>query len=96
MQQMSKTLTPEEHGSYDRAAGWWDVAESWLEGVAFINPLRRTGLVGRQRTAVLEIGVGSGRGLAFHPPDARVVAFDFSPSMLQRAVAKAKRSRLAR
>ena len=41
---------------------------------------------------MLEIGVGGGRGLRFYPHDARVVAFDFSPSMLRRAVAKARQN----
>jgi ubiquinone/menaquinone biosynthesis C-methylase UbiE len=88
---MSQTLTPEQHDSYDRSAGFMDLLETWLETVTFINRLRKSAWAAAEGPMVLEIGVGSGRGLALHPPDARVVAFDFSPSMLRRASAKAKR-----
>jgi ubiquinone/menaquinone biosynthesis C-methylase UbiE len=37
---------------------------------------------------VLEVGVGTGRNLPYHPGDARVVAIDLSPRMLRRAAGK--------
>lgn len=40
----------------------------------------------------LEIGVGTGANFAFHPPEARVVASDISPSMLRRAARKPERA----
>lgn len=86
---MSKTITPDEYNAYDRCARGLDIAESCLEGVALINSLRRRSWSAARGPLVLEIGVGSGRGLPFHPVDARVVAFDFSPSMLKRAITKA-------
>jgi ubiquinone/menaquinone biosynthesis C-methylase UbiE len=89
---MSKTITPDEHNAYDRYARCLDIAESCLEGVALINSLRRRSWSAARGPLVLEIGVGSGRGLPFHPGDARVVAFDFSPSMLKCAIAKAAQS----
>jgi phosphatidylethanolamine/phosphatidyl-N-methylethanolamine N-methyltransferase len=40
---------------------------------------------------VLELGVGTGKNLAYHPVRVRVTAVDFSPRMLKRARAKARR-----
>ena len=85
---MPETMTIQEHASYDKAAGWLDIAESGLEAMALVNPLRRRSWSGVRGPLVLEVGVGSGRSLPFHPTDARVVAFDFSPSMLKRTIVK--------
>jgi phosphatidylethanolamine/phosphatidyl-N-methylethanolamine N-methyltransferase len=93
--QMSKTLSPEEHDSYDRSARRMDVAETWLEAVTFIGPLRRRAWEAARGRLILEIGVGSGRGFPFHPHEARVVAFDFSPKMLRRAVSRAAKMGLS-
>jgi phosphatidylethanolamine/phosphatidyl-N-methylethanolamine N-methyltransferase len=90
--QMSKTLSLEEHGAYDRSARRMDVAETWLEAVAFIGPLRRRAWEAAKGPLILEIGVGSGRGLAFHPRGARVVGLDFSPKMLRQAAALAAKT----
>ena len=86
---MSKTISRDEHDGYDRTAGRMDAAESWLEALTFIDSLRRRAWSLAKGPLVLEIGIGSGRSLRYHPPGARIVAFDFSPSMLKRAIARA-------
>ena len=40
----------------------------------------------------LEIGVGTGKNIHLYPPGLQVVAIDFSPGMLLKAAAKARRS----
>ena len=44
-----------------------------------------------QGTTILEVGVGTGRNLPYHPGEARLVAVDLSPRMLRRAAARARR-----
>jgi ubiquinone/menaquinone biosynthesis C-methylase UbiE len=39
---------------------------------------------------VLEVGVGTGKNIPWHPPGVSVTAVDFSPEMLARAVPKAQ------
>ncbi len=92
---MSKTLSAEEHDAYDRSARRMDVAETCLEAVAFIGPLRRRAWAIARGPLVLEIGVGSGRGFPFHPQGVRVVGFDFSPKMVRRAVSRAAKMSLS-
>lgn len=41
---------------------------------------------------LLEIGVGTGKNLAYHPQGARSVAIDLSPRMLERAARRSERS----
>lgn len=45
----------------------------------------------RARGRVLEIGVGTGKNMAWYPPDAEVTAIDLSPKMLARARRRAER-----
>jgi ubiquinone/menaquinone biosynthesis C-methylase UbiE len=87
--QVPKTTTPREHDLYDRHAYWYDVAESCLEAVALIDPLRRRFWSTARGRLLLEVGVGGGRNFRFYPADSRVIAFDFSPSMLRRASVRA-------
>ena len=80
------------HGpaAYDRQAAIYDLTELPLELLVFKGLRRRLwGQIKGQ--SVLEIGVGTGKNLPYHPRDARVVAVDLSPRMLQRAVARATR-----
>lgn len=75
---------------YDRQAGLYDFWEAPVELVAFRRLRRRLwGEVDGQ--SVLEIGVGTGKNLPYHPPGARSVAIDISPRMLRRATGRARR-----
>ncbi len=49
-----------------------------------IRPVMFAGLSGR----LLDAGVGTGRNMAFYPPNAQVTGVDLSPAMLSRAVAR--------
>jgi ubiquinone/menaquinone biosynthesis C-methylase UbiE len=89
---MTETMTAEKYRGYDRSAGWLDAAETCLEAITFMERLRKRAWSGAKGPLILEIGVGSGRGLPYHPPEARVIAFDFSPSLLKRTAAKADRN----
>ncbi len=73
---------------YDRQAAIFDLTEVPMELLIFRGLRQRLWRqIDGQR--VLEIGVGTGKNLAFHPADAQVVALDLSPEMLHRAVARA-------
>ncbi len=72
---------------YDRQAALYDLHGALLERL----------LVGRWRCLlwskveggrVLEVGVGTGRNMAYYPPEAGVVAVDLSPKLLARAANK--------
>lgn len=74
---------------YDRIAPFYDALE-WLMELRFRGWRRRIwSAVGAGR--VLELGVGTGKNLEFHPPDADVTAIDLSPGMLARAKRRADR-----
>ncbi len=49
-----------------------------------IRPVMFSGLSGR----LLDAGVGTGRNMAFYPPNAQVTGVDLSPAMLSRAFAR--------
>jgi len=89
---MPETMIPSDHDFYNRHARRLDIAESCLEAITLINPLRRRSWYGVKGPLLLEVGVGSGRSLPFYPDGVRVIAFDFSPSMLRRAAIGAMRS----
>ncbi len=73
---------------YDRQAALFDLTELPLELLVFRGLRRRLwGQIDGQH--VLEIGVGTGKNIPFHPANARVVAIDLSPKMLSRAVSRA-------
>ena len=88
------TITPlvraraEGQRRYDRQASLFDLAEAPVEALLFGRLRRRLwSRVGGDR--MLEIGVGTGKNLRYHPVGARVVGVDLSPKMLRRAQAKA-------
>ena len=74
---------------YDRNAALYDLTEAPME-LAF-GRLRRQLWAEVKGEAVLEIGVGTGKNLPYHPKGARVMAVDLSPQMLRRAAGRARR-----
>lgn len=78
-------------GRYDRQAGLFDFMEAPVEFLAFRSLRKRLwSEVGGER--LLEIGVGTGKNLSYHPEGSRSVAIDLSPRMLERAARRAERS----
>ncbi len=75
---------------YDRQAGLYDLMEIPWELMA-TRRLRRRLWADVQGEAILEVGVGTGKNLPYHPQGARVVALDISPRMLRRAASRARR-----
>jgi ubiquinone/menaquinone biosynthesis C-methylase UbiE len=75
---------------YDRQASLFDFWEAPLEAFAFKRLRRRLWGEARGRP-LLEIGVGTGKNLPYHPEGTRSVAVDISPRMIQRAAEKAER-----
>jgi len=81
MPPLRKNLT---RSRYDRNAFFYDFMEVPLEWFRFRkwrNRLKER--VGGGR--VLEVGVGTGKNLAYYPQHAEMTAIDFSPKMLKRA-----------
>lgn len=74
---------------YDRVAGIYDVLEGPMELMARVWRAAQWGEIAAGN--VLEVGVGTGKSLAFHPANASVTAIDISPGMLDRARRRAAR-----
>ncbi len=75
---------------YDRQAALFDLMEVPLEALVF-GGLRRRLWAEVDGAQLLEIGVGTGKNMPYHPEGARIVAVDISPRMLQRAASRARR-----
>ena len=75
---------------YDRQAGLFDFWEAPIEALAF-KRLRKRLWSEVHGARVLEVGVGTGKNLPYHPQSARSVAVDLSPRMLRRAASRARR-----
>lgn len=75
---------------YDRQASLYDLKELPMELFGF-KQLRKRLWQSVKPGRVLEIGIGTGKNLPFHPDGARVVAIDISPRMLERASLKVQR-----
>jgi ubiquinone/menaquinone biosynthesis C-methylase UbiE len=73
---------------YQRIAPFYDLLDLPFEYGRYrhIRPLLFEGLSGR----ILDAGVGTGRNIAFYPPDATFVGVDLSPAMLARAERRAR------
>ena len=82
--------TKQTQKRYDRQAGLFDVMEAPVELIAF-KPLRKRLWSEVHGARVLEVGVGTGKNLPYHPQSARSVAVDLSPRMLRRAASRARR-----
>jgi len=76
---------------YDRQAALYDLHGALLERLA-IGRWRRILWSKMGAGRVLEVGVGTGTNVAYHPPDAAVVAVDLSPKLLARAANKARKN----
>jgi ubiquinone/menaquinone biosynthesis C-methylase UbiE len=78
---------------YDRVAFLYDLMEAPMERMRFSTWRKRlqTGIKGER---ALEVGVGTGKNLAYYPDDVRITAIDLSPRMLARARRKVAKSNL--
>lgn len=84
--------TREVSEKYDRFARWYDWVEA-VPDVLGVKRLRRSLLRGASGS-VLEVAVGTGKNLAYYPPDRRIVAVDLSGEMLK--VARSRAAKLSR
>jgi len=75
---------------YNRQAAFFDLSEVPVEPL-FGRWRRRLWSQIPPGSRVLEIGVGTGKNMRWYPPGVSVVAVDFSPRMLSRAVRRARR-----
>jgi len=75
---------------YDRQAGLFDFWEAPIEALGF-RRLRKRLWAEVHGARILEVGVGTGKNLPYHPEGSRSVAVDLSPGMLRHAVRKADR-----
>ncbi len=74
--------------TYDRCASFYDLFfKPWLEAG---RPLAIDQLHLEGGETILEIGVGTGLGFEFYPPDVNVVGFDYSHGMLKESKEKAR------
>ena len=67
---------------YDRWAGVFDFLELFFERLAFRR--WRSQLLAYAAGSICEMGIGTGRNVAFYPDDGNVFGFDISHSMLGR------------
>ena len=74
---------------YDRQALWYDLNDMPME--LFARRLRRRLWAKIDGGRVLEVGVGTGRNLPYHPPQSGVTAIDISPKLLAKAARKARK-----
>jgi len=74
---------------YDRQARFYDYMEAPWELLIY-RGLRRQLWAHVHGATILEVGVGTGRNLTYHPSGARLIAVDLSPRMLRRAAARAR------
>lgn len=78
---------------YNRIAFLYDLIEAPIERLRFASWRQR--LTGRiAGPTALEVGVGTGKNLAYYPEDVRITAIDLSPRMLARARRKVAKSHL--
>jgi ubiquinone/menaquinone biosynthesis C-methylase UbiE len=74
---------------YDRQALGYDLKDAPME--FFARVLRRRLWAKVDGGHVLEVGVGTGRNLPYHPPQSEVAAIDISPKLLAKAARKAEK-----
>ncbi|MDZ7723012.1 MAG: methyltransferase domain-containing protein [candidate division KSB1 bacterium] len=83
---MPNKQTDKIRNRYSRIAGIYDILESPMEHM--LANWRGT-LMKNIRGRVLEVGVGTGKNLAWYPDHLQVTGIDFSPAMIERAERKA-------
>lgn len=86
---MSATETAKVRRRYDRIAPGYDLME-WVMERRSMSRWREYLWSRVEGQRILEIGVGTGKNIPYHPPDAEVVGIDLSPRMLERARRKAE------
>ena len=94
--EMSVRQTPAEQRAteiararWERLAAGYDQREAWMESRMFAAWRQRLwARVSGPR--VLEVGVGTGRNMAYYPPGMQITAIDFSPAMLDAARERAE------
>lgn len=86
---MSKLSKETLQRKYDRAARWYDPAETLL-GWLGLGRLRHK-LLRKASGDVLEVAVGTGKNLPYYPRGCNVTATDLSPEMLTVARKRADR-----
>lgn len=71
---------------YDRVAPFYDLMEGVMEQLAFRRWRRLVWqAVGPQAQKILEVGVGTGKNMAYYPENTQITAIDISDKMLNRA-----------
>lgn len=75
---------------YDRTARWYDLLDWPFERFRY-GMLRRRLFEGLTGVRLLEVGVGTGRNIAYYPPGVAAVGVDVSRAMLTKAKARAGR-----
>ncbi len=84
---MDKKRTSSIKRRYDRISAIYDFLDAPMELMAFKK--HRETVLNKVTGSVLEIGVGTGKNIAFYPDDATITAIDFSEKMLERAKKRA-------
>lgn len=79
--------TTSTQARYNRIAPYYDLMEALLEPIFSRWRRKLWAMIGGGR--VLEVGVGTGKNLRYHPPEAEVTGVDLSDRMLQQARRKA-------
>ncbi|WP_028992158.1 class I SAM-dependent methyltransferase [Thermoanaerobacter thermocopriae] len=75
---------------YDRAAKYYDRIENMMEK-RWMSKWRKELFNHVKGHDVLEIGVGTGKNMPYYPKDINITAIDFSPKMLEKAIARANK-----
>jgi len=78
---------------YDRNAPLYDLMEALVERFRF-RKWRELLWSKVEGTAILEVGVGTGKNFPYYPADAEIIAIDFSDKMLARARDKASKQKV--
>lgn len=84
-----RTATAHTQHRYDLWASVYDWAE-WPAEQLLFQTWRRQLWAPVNGPEVLEIGVGTGKNMAYYPTDAHVTAIDLSPNMVERARRRAR------
>ena len=69
---------------YNRTSRFYDMMDRMIKESV------RKKAIKMAKGKVLEVGVGTGKNLAYYPPDCQVIGIDFSPGMLSKAREKVK------